>query len=300
MDITTATPVEIDTELARLDGELHKAEGKLITALASVHYAAGDRKGYRGNRAAWLMSDNEALAKASETAESNAMAHVVESARRALAALDAANTAIAANKAKAAALAAEYNRRPWTRAFLAITNGQGHVHSSMNCSTCNNGQYRTTFGWQPQYSGADEAAIIADAGYRACTVCYPNAPVGDAKTLPTKMFTQDELDAAKAREERAAAKAERDAKKIANALTSDGSELAVPNGRGRYEYFKTERAATTWVVQQLGHHRAYGYSLSQEGVGIVIAALADKHGKSVETVTAEIEAKVAAWIKRNA
>jgi len=61
----------------------------------------------------------------------------------------------------------------WTRAFL-VRNGNGHIHSSMACSTC----YPTTeFGWLTDLSGADEAEIIEHAKEVACTVCYPDAPV---------------------------------------------------------------------------------------------------------------------------
>jgi hypothetical protein len=297
MNLTTATPVEIDTELARLDGELHKAEGKLISAWGSVHRNAGDKKIYRGNRSVWGMTDGEAEDKAKHVA-ATLKTYVGQSAQNSLDDLAAALKTIAELVAEGDAYRAEYSRRPWTRAFLAITNGAGHVHRSMNCPTCNNGIHRTMFGWQPQYSGADEAAIIADAGYRACTVCYPNAPVGDAKSLPTKMFTQDELDAKAAREQRAADKAARDAKKVAAAITPDGSELVIQTRHGR-EYFKTERAATTWAVQEIGAHRAFGYSFSDEGVQIVIEAIAVKHGLTVEDTAEMIEAKVKAWIKRN-
>ncbi|HTW07063.1 MAG TPA: hypothetical protein VME46_06125, partial [Acidimicrobiales bacterium] len=61
----------------------------------------------------------------------------------------------------------EYRRRPWTRAFVVPG---GHVHRSMDCSTCHP---TTRFAWLPDYSGADEAKIVEDACERACTVCYP-------------------------------------------------------------------------------------------------------------------------------
>jgi len=73
-----------------------------------------------------------------------------------------------------AALDAEYTG--WTRAFL-VTNSNGHVHSSMNCSTCNRNGKATTFAWVTDFSDHDEAQIVAAAGWRACTVCYPTAPV---------------------------------------------------------------------------------------------------------------------------
>ena len=297
MNLTTATPAEIDTELARLYAEELQIQAKLTSALTSVHYAAGDKKGYRGSRAAWLMSDNEALAKAAEVAESTAMAHVVESARKALADFDTVHEAIAANEAATGNLDAEYlSRGGWTRAFLVVSNGTGHVHRSMHCSTC----YPTTvFNWLPEFSGKDEAEIVEAAGERACTVCYPSAPV-DVLKRPSRIFSEDELAAQAAREQRAADKLKRDADKLAKAITPDGSELRIKDGYGSTERFKTERAATTWLVQSIGGHRAFGYKASPEAERTVIEAIAAKHGKNVSTVEAEIEVKVIQWIKRNA
>jgi hypothetical protein len=95
-------------------------------------------------------------------------------------------------------------RGRWTRAFL-VGNTNGHVHSSMHCSTC----YDTTeFIWLTEYSDHAEDEIVSDAGERACTVCYPTAPV-DVLSRATKIFSPTEKAAQQAREERAAAKAER-------------------------------------------------------------------------------------------
>src|SRR5699024_1181900 len=74
-------------------------------------------------------------------------------------------------------------RGGWNRAFLVAGAG-GHVHSSTDCSTC---RPTTQYAWMTNYSGADEDTIVSDAGYRACTVCYPSAPVGDERSMPTEM-----------------------------------------------------------------------------------------------------------------
>ena len=109
---------------------------------------------------------------------------------------------------------AEYNeefqrRGGWTRAFL-VTNGNGHVHSSMGCSSC----YPTTrYHWVTSLSDHDEAEVVEAAGERACTVCYPSAPV-EVLNRPTTLFTPDEKAKQKARAEREAKKAERDAAKV--------------------------------------------------------------------------------------
>jgi hypothetical protein len=268
------------------------------SAIDGLHRTARDRKGFLGNRSVWLKSDEEVLETVQEIATSDAMAHIVAGAKRTLENIETIRQAMNANDAEIAKLAAEFNRRGgWTRAFLAIVNGKGHVHRSMHCSTCNNGIRRTQFAWMIAWSDKTMAEIVADAGERACTVCYPSAPVN---VVGTKMFSQDEIAAQKARDERAAAKAERDAKKVAAAITPDGSELKVIDAHGYGQRFKTERAATTWAVQNIGHHRAWDYSLATDANKVIIEAIATKHGKTVDEVTAEIEKKVTAWVKRNA
>lgn len=62
----------------------------------------------------------------------------------------------------------------WSRFFLVP---EGHIHSSMNCSTCNNGQTMTRFGWLPELSGLNEEDAVKDQGAILCTVCFPSAPV---------------------------------------------------------------------------------------------------------------------------
>ncbi len=115
---------------------------------------------------------------------------------------------------------AEYTRRGgWNRVFLA-TSSNGHAHNGMECSTCHHGEYRTGFAWLIQYSGKDEAEIVADAGERACTTCYPTAP---ANAKGTKMFTPDEEEAAKAR-------AEREALRIERARQADVKGITTPEG----------------------------------------------------------------------
>lgn len=62
----------------------------------------------------------------------------------------------------------------WSRFFLVPG---GHIHSSMDCSTCNHRGTQTEFGWLPDLSGLSEADAVAIHGPWLCTVCYPSAPV---------------------------------------------------------------------------------------------------------------------------
>lgn len=77
----------------------------------------------------------------------------------------------------------EYVRRGgWTRALL-VTNGNGHVHSSMSCSTCDRGGQSTQFQWLVEFSDHDESEVVAAAGWRACTGLLPVGPRGRRDVL---------------------------------------------------------------------------------------------------------------------
>lgn len=186
-DPSTATPVEIDTALAQLCRSLDRA----------LHSREAAALGVQRCREAtpppsWLPEAQEHLARA--TSE-------VERLLRLIAPLD-----------------AEYQRRPWTRAFI-VQNTNGHIHSSRACATC----YPTTdFGWLPQISGFPQGKIIELAGEMACTVCYPDAPV-ETRSRPCQLDTPERL---AERDAKAAEKAERARVKAAKAITApDGSPL---------------------------------------------------------------------------
>ncbi|MFS0884918.1 hypothetical protein [Aeromicrobium sp. 179-A 4D2 NHS] len=196
----------------------------------------------------------------------------------------------------------EFNARGgWTRAFL-VTNAGGHVHSSMMCSTC---RPTTRYHWVTEYSGGKEADVVDAAGERACTVCYPSAPV-ETLNKPTKMFTPDEIQAAKDREARAAAKVERDAKKVEKALTADGSEFEIEfisYGRPDKERFKTEQAATSWLVGKLVDERYWTEKTPDptliDAQNKVKQAIADKHNMTMGEVDEMLEKKIKAKAKRD-
>jgi hypothetical protein len=85
----------------------------------------------------------------------------------------------AANEAREAWVAAEGQYKGWSRFFL-VANTNGHIHRSMNCSTCNrwtvNGPSATQFRWLPTLSGLTEADAVEAHGGILCTVCFPSAP----------------------------------------------------------------------------------------------------------------------------
>lgn len=171
---TVSRPVTVDTELAALYGKLAKAEAHLAGAWQSVHYAAGDKRARQyGTRPAWGMTPGQARTAAQAVAD-NDPTYRARGAEQALAALSLAEFDVAFIHAEIAPLNAEYAAAPWTRFFLVQG---GHIHSSMRCSTCNNGATATTFGWLPALSGLTEADAVAAHGAILCTVCYPTAPV---------------------------------------------------------------------------------------------------------------------------
>lgn len=147
-------------------------------------------------------------------------------------------------KGEIAKLDAIYNQDPWTRAFLVVNNN-GHVHSSLDCSTC----FPTTrYQWLVQYSNDDENTIVEDAGQDACTVCYPSAPA-EVLNRPSRIVTADKIAKAQAKAERDAKKAERIAKEKANAPTISGEFIYIKDGKYT-QVLKTERSAVSeWFDQ---------------------------------------------------
>jgi len=317
MDLNTATPVEIDTALADLYYEATKIGAKITESETDLLYAA-DAKRLYGRGARWNMTAADAEAKVrANLADGTTPSYERRQAERILADLDAARAELDANHAEQRRIGAEFRRRGgWTRAFLVT---DGHVHSSVNCSTCNNGNEPTQFTWLTEFSDKTEAEVIDAAASRACTVCYPDAPVETAG--PSRLMTPEERTRAEQRDDAAKAKAERLAKKIEKGLTADGSEFVVSyvehNGLGwerdpqtgarvhvrrdreRTERFKTERAATQWVVQYAVWDGSLTDGDKAPAFAAVIEAVAAKHGKTVDEVTADIEKKIAAKIKRD-
>lgn len=85
--------------------------------------------------------------------------------------------------------AAEARYTGWSRFFL-VQNTGGHIHSSMNCSTC----YPTTqFGWLVELAGLTEAEAVAEYGEILCSVCYPSAPVAWTTGENKKVAAEREL-----------------------------------------------------------------------------------------------------------
>lgn len=116
-----------------------------------------------------------------------------------------------------------YRRNGWTR-FWIVINSNGHIHSSMNCTTC----FPTTqYGWLPNLSGSTNAEVVELAGMSACTICFPDAPV-EFRNRPSQI---EEPAKKAAREAREAAKAEKDAKAALKAITNPDGTVVKLTGR---------------------------------------------------------------------
>jgi hypothetical protein len=245
------------------------------------------------------------------------LAQTLHAEQRALASLDEQMQAV---RAEAAPYEAEYLRRGgWNRVYLAKSAG-GHAHNGTECSTCHHGEYRTEFAWLIQYSGKTEAEIVADAGERACTTCYPTAPASDLKRK-TKMFTPDEIEAQKAREERQQAQAQRAADKNAKGITApDGSPLRDAHGSkiatertavieatdalsDRYKNLRIEqilKADSDLEPFFLDRERRERNEAKERAYALrLIEAIAHKRGVSAEEVLAELGPKALAKAKRD-
>jgi hypothetical protein len=175
-----------------------------------------------------------------------------------------------------------YGRSRWTRFYVVPG---GHVHSSTSCHTC----YPTTmFVFVPQYSGMPHSEMVELAGERACTVCFPDAPVA-TRTRPTSVWTPEEL---AEREAKQAEQAQRAATKASKGITNpDGTPL-----RGEYGVLKTERGAELEAIASLASGLWYGmshpsYSTWQQVADRVAHALAYKRGTDAQLEMAKLEDK---------
>lgn len=173
-NLTTWTPVQIDTELARIWGEINKAQDQVEAYKA---YLAREEKS--GHPIRWAGGKSTAEYLAEYRAKLQEL------------------------RIEADPYQDEYVRRGgWLRYFL-VSNTNGHVHREMHCSTC----FPTTrYNWLVNLADCDEDAMVEEWGELACTVCFPNAPTNPLYNRPSRRDRE-------AQEAKAAEKAEREAKK---------------------------------------------------------------------------------------
>lgn len=180
-------------------------------------------------------------------------------------------------------------RGGWNRAFLVP---DGHLHKSTYCSTCNNGEQATKFSFMTQYSGSDEKQIVSDAGYRACTTCYPSAPVGDEKSLPTKMFTPEEKEKQADKIAQENKKVAKQAAAVSKAPTLSGEPLRVQTSN-LTETFKNERTALTWYSDGIKYpaHNEQSEKINKNARYSILYHIAEKRDISIKDLQDELYSK---------
>lgn len=271
-DLTVLTPAEVDTPLAELYERIYDARADLyLNRQRHEQYMAGVEKCEAGDfRYSGYSRDDKYLTRLDDEA-------------------DKLRDLINDLTGRTVPYENEYVRRGgWTRAWL-VDNTNGHVHNTMQCSTC----YPTTrFGWLPQVSGMTEDGIVELAGEKACTVCYPSAP---AEVLNNPSA----LELPRRREERLAREAERaekQAAKAAKSLSLDGSVVEVRwlygEGRRGWKDIKTYRAAELFVVEALSRPGVVNYDVpTPEVLDEVIDLMATKRGVTRDGIVGPLKVK---------
>jgi hypothetical protein len=176
VNIGTATPLEIDTRIAELCGDRDAAARDRDAAIGAAHGAAGDKgERLRGGRMRYTLTDREALDRCRAIVADGYEPQPWDRYRpdRAITKYDDATARIDAAYAAMRPFDAEYDRRPWPRFFYVPG---GHIHSSLDCRTCNRDGNITDLRWWPAMSGKTEAEAVAERGPVLCTVCFPSAP----------------------------------------------------------------------------------------------------------------------------
>jgi mono/diheme cytochrome c family protein len=287
----------VDEHFANVYEEEHRLEQNRLSAIEHILHVAGARRDYQTRR--WSMTFGEALTKLERPNSEGA---------RALQGLAEVDRKIAdLVEGPQALLGAEFARRGgWTRAYLVT---DGHVHSHQHCSSCHKGESRTLFSWMIQYSGKTEEEIVEAAGERACTICYPSAPVARGLPAPKSvMFTQEEIDRNADRRAREERKAELAAKKAAKAITdADGGPLRVYTWTKKAhqkrhratgeivdvpeqefsDLLATLHAARGWLTDRFETFR--GDNGAHRDTEKVARAVAAKEGKTMEAALAEAQ-----------
>lgn len=272
-DLTQETPVDIDNELA----ELYYARAKAQHEISGYEQQIERYRKYIAKEARFpgRLADYQQTIERYEEKIAEAEAVISGIVRQEL------------------PLEGEYRRRGrWPRAFLV---SGGHLHSSMSCSTCNREGKLTRFAWMTDYSGATEEEIVEAAASRACTTCFPSAPV-DILNRPSTLLTPDERKQAEERTARDAERARKAAEKDAKAISNpDGTPL-----RHGYREARSLVTANRELVDALSdieidRVQPYGnqnYATERkEWAEKLITAIAHKRGITADEVRAEAEAK---------
>ena len=175
IQIDTATPPEIDEQLAELWQEASKLRADLANTKLSIAHSVGIRPHYVTRNRREVRETIEELLEmtAAKLADDDTPPWTRTSIEESVARWHELKAKLAENGKQAEPLEARFDRAPWSRFFL-VTNQGGHIHSSMRCSTC---RPTTLFNWLPTLSGLSEKDAVEAHGAILCSVCFPSAPV---------------------------------------------------------------------------------------------------------------------------
>lgn len=272
-DIAAETPASIDYQFARLEAESYQLDHGLVSLHRELGQAEEIAQGYGpryGTRRPRSVAEITKLIESTEQRQTEIRYHFV-------------------------ALNAEYARRGgWRRYYLVE---DGHLHYDVSGSRCSRIP-STTHYWMTEFSGQAPAEVIAQAGERVCTTCFPEAPVAP-RPAAARFMTRTEAERAAHAEEKARKAA---AKKAAQITTPDGGELRTAGGY-QGDLIKTEVAARRRALSDAADLAFYGASDPsaaewRETVDRMIAALAHRTGMDEGTLRAEINGKVAKKARR--
>lgn len=179
MNLSTATPVEIDTVIADLSDKAYRQSEIIERKLVHLHYAVGDRQ---VSRTGWRLGTREVLEKANSLLADERPGFIKfhgssnESVREDLAAIDAARAERQRLYDEINRHEDEYRRRPWNRFFKLRATNNAHIHRTQSCSSLHRSNLGD-LGWHPELSGKSDADAVAELGPVMCTKCFPEAPV---------------------------------------------------------------------------------------------------------------------------
>jgi hypothetical protein len=268
MDLKAATPVEIDTELGRIGTEMAKQYAIIDRAERTI---AMERKytSPAGTVNQRRIDQCQGL-------------------------INAAGSELSRLMVERSPFEAEFvGRGGWTRYYL-VDNDNGHVHYDASNRRCSRTP-STTHIWLVDHSGRQAEDLVEDAGCRACTVCFPWAPM-DTLKRPTIFYTPSEIEKQNRAAEKATKRAAREAKTITN---PDGSPLRIG---GRYgERINSVIGAERAVIDIRVWAKVYRRALEEVELADIerlLTALAAKRGTDVETERAALESRYVAKCKR--
>lgn len=175
IDLMTGSPVEIDTILLQ---ELSKRERAFYDGelwYDTLHHRIGELLHYRYSERHYLHPETGrrlTRVEVRDHARQSTDTQIIKDYERyceATARWDKAED-------KIIEIDTAYATRRWSRYWLVVSSS-GHIHRSMDCSTCNNGQKPTSFVLKPSLSGSSDADAVAALGAALCSHCFPDAPV---------------------------------------------------------------------------------------------------------------------------